>query len=109
MVFGAAWLVLAWRPLYPQDWALENLLSLAIAWWLVRRHRCAPLSDLSFVLLLFDVAHKLGAHFTCAEVPYDTWSRRFLGFSHNAYDRLVHFSFGLLCFRPMREALASVL
>ncbi|WP_029922523.1 DUF2238 domain-containing protein, partial [Nevskia soli] len=31
------------------------------------------------------------------------------GFSHNAYDRLVHFSFGLLCFRPMREALASVL
>lgn len=118
IVFGIVWLVLAWRPLYPQDWALENVLSLCTAWWLVRRHRRAPLSGGAYVLLLlFGLAHELGAHFTYAEVPYDAWSRRLLGFSpdavfgfpRNEYDRLVHFSFGLLCFRPMREALGTSL
>lgn len=118
VLFGAAWLALAWRPLYPQDWALENVLSLGTAWWLVRHHRRVPLSDAAYILLLlFGLAHELGAHFTYAEVPYDAWSRRLFnfspdaifGFSRNEYDRLVHFSFGLLCFRPMREALTASL
>lgn len=117
-LFAAVWLLLAWRPLYPQDWALENVLSLAAAWWLLRRHRRAPLSDAAYaLLLLFGAAHELGAHFTYAQVPYDAWSRSLLGFSpdawfgfpRNEYDRLVHFSFGLLCFRPMREALGGAL
>lgn len=117
-VFGVAWLILAWKSLFPQDWALENVLSLGCAWWLVRHHRHAPLSDGAYTLLLmFGLAHELGAHFTYAEVPYDAWSRRVLGFSpdalfgfpRNEYDRLVHFSFGLLCFRPMREALGGSL
>ena len=110
--FGVAWLASAWRPLYEQDWALENLLPLCAAWWLLRHHRRAPLSDTAYFLLLL-----LGAHFTYAEVPYDAWCRRFfnfspdaaLGLARNEYDRLVHFSFGLLCFRPMREALGASL
>lgn len=118
VVFAVGWLALAWHPLYPQDWALENVLSLSAAWWLVRRHRRAPLSDVAYtLLLLYGLAHELGAHYTYAEVPYDAWIRRLLGFSldaalgfpRNEYDRLVHFAFGLLCFRPMREALAASL
>ena len=44
-VFVFAWLLAAWQPLFPADWALENVLSLLTAWWLLRRHRRAPLSN----------------------------------------------------------------
>ena len=114
-VFALAWLAAAWQPLFPQDWALENVLSLLAAWWLVRRHRRRPLSNPAYTLLcLFGVLHEIGSHYTYAEVPYDDWARALLGFSlddalgftRNHYDRLVHFSFGLLCWRPWREVLA---
>lgn len=114
VLFALEWLLLAWHPRFPRDWALENLLSLGSAWWLLRRHRRRPLSDLAYALLfLFGSAHELGAHYTYAEVPYEAWGRDLLGisidqlfgFSRNQYDRLLHFCFGLLCFLPMREAL----
>lgn len=117
-VFVVVWLVLAWKPRYPGDWALENVLTLLAAWWLVRAYRRKPLSDASYLLLLvFGAAHVLGSHYTYAEVPYDAWSRAWFGTGinelfgagRNHYDRLVHFLFGLLCYRPMREALADAL
>lgn len=117
-LFAAAWLLAAWKPLYPGDWALENVLSLLAAWWLVRRHRRHPLSNPAYLLLLvFGVAHEVGSHYTYAEVPYDAWSERLTGvrvsalcgFDRNHYDRLVHLLFGLLCYRPMREVLAPQL
>lgn len=115
MLFAMAWIAAAWKPLFPADWALENVLSLLTAWWLLRRHRRAPLSNLSYALLLvFGIAHELGSHYTYAEVPYDAWSQALfgtsvggtLGLARNHYDRLVHFLFGLLCYRPLREVLA---
>lgn len=113
-LFALAWIAAAWKPLFPADWALENVLSLLTAWWLLRRHRRAPLSNTSYaLLLLFGVAHELGSHYTYAEVPYDAWSAALfgtplsdvLGTTRNHYDRLVHFLFGLLCYRPLREVL----
>ncbi|MEQ1440350.1 DUF2238 domain-containing protein [Fontimonas sp. SYSU GA230001] len=118
LLFALVWLACAWKPWFPQDWALENVLSLLTAWWLLRRHRRAPLSDLSYALLLaFGIAHEVGSHYTYAEVPYDAWLQALfgaplgpaLGFERNHYDRLVHFLFGLLCYRPLRELLASQL
>lgn len=113
-IFAAAWLVAAWEPRFPRDWALENVLSLAAAWWLVRRHRRQPLSNLSYaLLLLFGIAHELGSHYTYAEVPYREWigalvadgpERMLAGRNH--YDRFVHGLFGLLCYLPLREVLA---
>lgn len=112
-LFVVAWLIAAWRPLFPQDWALENVLSLLAAWWLVRRHRRAPLSDASYLLLLvFGIAHEIGSHYTYAEVPYRTWLAPLFDAGspgRNHYDRLVHFLFGLLCYRPLKEVLASPL
>jgi len=114
-LFALAWLLAAWRPLFPADWALENVLSLLTAWWLLRRHRRAPLSNVAYTLLCaFGVLHEIGSHYTYAEVPYEEWSRALLGVSvneafdlaRNHYDRLVHFLFGLLCYRPLREILA---
>jgi putative membrane protein len=112
VLFAAAWLIAAWRPLFPQDWALENVLSLLAAWWLVRRHRRAPLSAASYLfLLVFGIAHEIGSH-TYSEVPYRAWlGPLFDGGSagRNHYDRLVHFLFGLLCYRPLKEVMASAL
>jgi putative membrane protein len=114
-VFTFAWLLAAWQPLFPADWALENVLSLLTAWWLLRRHRRAPLSNAAYTLLcVFGVLHEIGSHYTYAEVPYDAWIgaltggslNEALGFERNHYDRLVHFSFGLLLYRPLRERLA---
>jgi len=114
-VFALAWLLAAWDPLFPADWALENVLSLLTAWWLLRRHRRAPLSNTAYTLLCaFGVAHVVGSHYTYAEVPYDAWIAALtggsslneaLGFTRNHYDRLVHGLFGLLCYRPLRELL----
>lgn len=114
-VFVFAWLLAAWQPLFPADWALENVLSLLAAWWLLRRHRRAPLSNTAYTLLcVFGALHEIGSHYTYAEVPYDAWIAALtgaslneaLGFSRNHYDRLVHFLFGLLCYRALREVLA---
>ena len=114
-VFAFAWLLAAWQPLFPADWALENVLSLLTAWWLLRRHRRAPLSNTAYTLLcVFGVLHEIGSHYTYAEVPYDEWAlaltggslNEALGFERNHYDRLVHFCFGLLCYRALRELLA---
>ncbi len=113
-IFVGVWVICAWKPWFPQDWALENVLSLLTAWWLLRRHRRAPLSNTAYALLLaFGVAHEIGSHFTYAEVPYDALAQslfgisisELLGVTRNHYDRLVHFSFGLLCYRPLAEVL----
>jgi len=53
----------------------------------------------------------LGARYLYSYVPYDTWSEIFLGinitdrfgFERNHYDRLVHFSYGLLLAVPIQE------
>lgn len=117
-LFAGVWLVCAWRPWYPQDWALENVLALLTAWWLVRRHRRSPLSSRAYLqLLLFGIAHEIGAHYTYAEVPYDSWAHSLTGvsvsealhLSRNHYDRLVHFLFGLLCYRPLLEVVGHAL
>jgi putative membrane protein len=111
-IFVVVWLICAWKPWFPQDWALENVLSLLTAWWLLRQHRRAPLSNTAYALLLaFGIAHEIGSHYTYAEVPYDALAQSLFGVSiselhgvtRNHYDRLVHFSFGLLCYRPLAE------
>ena len=109
---------MAYKPLFPSDWALENVLTLLAAWWLVRAHRRRPLSNGALAMLwVFGTAHVVGSHYTYAEVPYDAWSKAafgtgvndVFGATRNHYDRLVHFLFGLLCYRPLREAMGNAL
>lgn len=114
LAFAAVWGLLAIHPHDRHDWLLENVLALAVSAWLLWRHRRAPLSDASYALLLvFGVLHEIGAHFTYAQVPYERWAQGFggfsidalFGFTRNMFDRLVHFLFGLLLFRPIQELL----
>jgi putative membrane protein len=102
--YALVWVVTALRPLDRHDWVLENLLVVAIVAVLLATYRAFPLSDLTYVLItLFMTLHAVGAHYTYSEVPLGFWLRDTFGFARNPFDRVVHFSFGLLMAYPIRE------
>jgi putative membrane protein len=79
---------------------------------LVATRKKFPLSRISYSLIfIFLALHELGSHYTYAEVPYDHWSvaltghsfNELVGWQRNNFDRIVHFSYGLLLAYPMRE------
>lgn len=117
LAYLALWTALAIDPLYRHDWVLENLLVVLFLGLLLWNHRRLPLSRISYALIfLFACLHSLGSHYTYAEVPYEAWSQALFGFSidetfglpRNSYDRLVHFSYGLLLAYPVREVFFRV-
>lgn len=115
--FLLVWAALAVAPLDRKDWALENALVILIVPVLVLSRKQLPLSRISYTtIFLFLCLHEVGAHYTYAKVPYDVWFNGLtgstlsglLGFERNHYDRLVHFSFGLLLAYPIREVFLRV-
>ncbi len=117
ILFLAYWIVLAIEPRDRADWLLENLLAIVFAAVLVASFKRLPLSRISYSLIfLFLCLHTLGAHYTYSQVPYDAWTRALFGASlnetfgweRNHFDRLVHFSYGLLLAYPIRELFLRV-
>jgi putative membrane protein len=110
-----AWLLMVWavtaiKPLYPIDWVLENLLTYIYGALLIITHRRFKFSNTSYGLFtVFLTLHMIGAHYTYAETPLGFWMQEWFGFSRNHYDRLVHFSYGLLLVVPMREAVVRII
>jgi putative membrane protein len=107
-----AWLAIA--PSYRADWLLENWLVFALLAYLLRGYRRDPLSPASYIAIFaFLTLHEIGAHYTYSEVPYDAWFENTFGTSFNGlfgwernhFDRLVHFSYGLLLSYPIFELL----
>ncbi len=112
VLFLAEWVVLAIDPLHRHDWILENIRLFLVVPILALTHQRFPFSKVSYTLLfIFGCLHVLGAHYTYAEVPYDSWWNSFtgrslnelLGWKRNNFDRLVHFSYGLFLAYPIRE------
>ncbi|HEV8537513.1 MAG TPA: DUF2238 domain-containing protein [Bacteroidota bacterium] len=104
VVYGIVWIVTAINPLYRTDWLLENVLVAVFLPLLVLTYRFFPLSDLSYlVIALFMMLHAVGARYTYAEVPLGYWLRDAFHLHRNHFDRIVHFSFGLLMAYPIRE------
>jgi putative membrane protein len=103
-VFLVVWVALGIAPRNRADWLLENLptfVGVPIAVAGARRFR---FSDRSYVqATVFLVLHTIGSHYTYSEVPLGHWARDGLGLVRNHYDRVVHFAFGLLMLRPIRE------
>ena len=116
-IFLVVWIALAIEPSDRFDWALENILSVIFIAALVASAKWLPLSRVSYVMiLLFLCLHSLGAHYTYAQVPYDAWFQaltgaslnELMGWQRNHFDRLVHFSYGLLLVYPIRELFLRV-
>jgi putative membrane protein len=117
ILFGILWSVLAIHPFDRKDWMLENVLAVAAVVVLAVFHRRLLFSRVSYTLIfLFMCLHQVGAHYTYAEVPYDDWfqhltGRTFnslVGWERNNFDRIVHFSYGLLLAYPVREIFLRV-
>ncbi|HET9387123.1 MAG TPA: DUF2238 domain-containing protein [Gemmatimonadales bacterium] len=107
--YALIWIVTAIAPLDRKDWLLENLLVVALVAILIGSYRAFPLSDLSYLLITaFMTLHAVGAHYTYSEVPLGFWIQNTFGFSRNHFDRIVHFSFGLLMAYPIREVFLRV-
>ncbi len=116
-LFAAVWIALAIAPWQRDDWALENALVVAFVAALAASYRRFMLSRLSYTLIfLFLCVHEVGAHYTYAEVPYDTWAQALsgrslneaMGWQRNHFDRFAHFMYGLLLAYPLRELFVRV-
>lgn len=110
-------LALGWQPLDRTTWVMENLLVAVLLAALLASYRSFRLSrGATVALFVFLTLHEIGAHYSYAKVPYDAaWMRltgrsldQTLGFERNQFDRLVHFSYGLLLARPWREVVVAV-
>ena len=117
VIFAIEWAFLAVSPHDRSAWALENALVAVLVILIASTYKKFPLSRVSYTLiLLFLLLHEVGAHYTYAEVPYDEWLNYIFGFSlneslgfeRNHFDRLVHFSYGLLLAYPIREIFIRV-
>jgi putative membrane protein len=107
--YAVVWIVTAIGPHDRTDWFLENLLVVAALAVLIGTYRAFPLSDLSYLLITaFMTLHAVGAHYTYAQVPLGFWIQETFGFARNHFDRIVHFSFGLLMAYPIREVFLRV-
>ena len=100
--FGAAYPKNTWLQVGP-----VIILAAALP-WLMRRVRLSQGSWNCVVAFL--LLHLFAAHWTYSDVPYVSWlsglgidPQTIFGSSRNMFDRLVHFSFGLLVVRPIVE------
>lgn len=117
VLFALWWLVMAIGPHDRSDWALENALVLVFVVTLAATYKIFPLSRISYTLIfIFLFFHEIGAHYTYAKVPYDAWFQSLtgttlnglLGLERNHFDRVIHFSYGLLLAYPIREVFIRV-
>ncbi|MGE0666814.1 MAG: DUF2238 domain-containing protein [Sphingomonadales bacterium] len=117
VLFAILFLALAIEPVDRADWALENALVGGFLLMAILIHRHFAFSGLSATLIfVFLCLHEIGSHYTYALVPYDEWFRaatgasfnELVGWERNNYDRVVHFSYGLLLAYPMREIFLRV-
>lgn len=117
ILFAILWVALAISPVDRKDWALENLLAVILVVILALTAKSFPFSRISYTLIfLFLCLHEVGAHYTYAMVPYDQWFESIFGrtwnslwgWERNHFDRLVHFSYGLLLAYPIRETFHRV-
>lgn len=116
-LFAAEFVLLGISPLSRADWMLENALTVGLVGGLALTYRTFRFSGVSYALMfVFLSLHEIGSHYTYSLVPYDEWSRRWLGFSidrafgfeRNQFDRVIHFTYGLFFAYPIREVFLRV-
>lgn len=117
VAYSLLWLWLGIAPLHRKDWILENVLVLVFGVALWASRRAFVFSRVSYTLIfVFLCLHSIGSHYTYAMVPYDQWwesltghtFNSLFGWERNHFDRLVHFSYGLLLAYPLREIFLRV-
>lgn len=105
LAFIAVWIWAAINPVFPSDWLLENILTILFLPVIYYGGRYFKFNNVSYTLItIFLILHTIGSHYTYAEVPIGYWIQEHVSGARNMYDRIVHFSFGLLITYPIWEA-----
>lgn len=100
------------NPPYMQFLLMQHAPTLLVFVGLVYVSNRFTISRLSFAsIILFLSLHTIGARYLYSYTPYDAWAEflfgvnitETFGFERNHYDRLVHFSYGLLLVVPIQE------
>ncbi|WP_230657025.1 DUF2238 domain-containing protein [Psychrobacter sp. I-STPA10] len=100
------------KPLEWSSYLLHQAGTVIVLIGLLLAYRYLAVKTSSFVLACgFLWVHIIGARYLYSYVPYDDWLHTIfgiklndiMGWQRNMYDRLVHFSYGLLLFAVMRD------
>src|SRR3989344_2796287 len=103
-IFITTWIILAFNVSYRGEWIMENVLNIPFVILLIIISRWFKFSKLSYTFIfIFMILNVIGSHYTYAEVPFGFWLQNYFNLNRNHYDRIVHFSFGLLFAYPIRE------
>lgn len=106
------------QPLEWSNYLLHQAGTLLFLVMILAMYRYWHISSRAYVLATFFLLiHIVGARYLYSYVPYDDWMQSLFGFKlnevfgwqRNMYDRLVHFSYGLLLFSAMYESLRYLL
>jgi putative membrane protein len=91
-----------------ENWIIENMLVMILLPVMVLSRRWHQFSDLSyFLIFLFVMLHCYGAFYAYTTNAFGEWLKERYHLWRNPYDRIVHFSFGLLIAYPAREKLLN--
>ena len=116
----AVFIVMVLASIGPLEWSsylLHQLGTLIFLGLMLLAYHYWHISSRSYVLAsIFLFIHIIGARYLYSYVPYDEWTQLMFGVSlndlfgwqRNMYDRLVHFSYGLLLFSAMVESSKSL-
>ena len=106
------------NPLQMDDYLLHQVGTLIAVATLLLLQWQRRVSMWGFALtIVFILLHILGAHYLYSFVPYNAWSiqlfqfdiNQYFGWSRNMYDRLIHFSYGLLLYKICCDVFSSSL
>ncbi|WP_367106006.1 DUF2238 domain-containing protein [uncultured Psychrobacter sp.] len=113
-------IVMVLASIEPMEWAsylLHQLGTLLFLAFMLLTYFRRYISSHAYVLAaLFLIIHIVGARYLYSFVPYDNWTQQLFGlrlsevfgWQRNMYDRLVHFSYGLLLFQAMLEIAKAI-
>ena len=116
----AVFIVMVLASINPLEWSsylLHQFGTLLFLGLMLGAYRYRQISSRSYGLAaLFLIVHIVGARYLYSYVPYDDWMDQLFGlrldelfgWQRNMYDRLVHFSYGLLLFNAMIDISKSV-
>tara|TARA_R110002049_G_scaffold215485_1_gene386962 strand:+ start:581 stop:1237 length:657 start_codon:yes stop_codon:yes gene_type:complete len=93
-----------------KNWLIENTLTVISLLFLIFSYKKYKFSNFSYLLIcIFLCLHVYGSKYTYAHNNFGYWLQHIMHSSRNQYDRLVHFSFGLLLllllYYPLQEFL----
>lgn len=90
------------------NWIIENTLTVLSLIFLFSTYQSFRFNSFSYLLLcLFLCMHVYGSKYSYAANPLGFYFQELFNSPRNQYDRVVHFSFGLLLFYPMWECFSK--